>query len=95
MEITIIGDDYEFKRDVVNFENINFRKNERLEVSQSNPNNVKTTSNVHNADKEIKPFTFYKFDKRLKQKAIVKIQEFKDIYKFGRRLGNIQYKEDS
>jgi hypothetical protein len=37
----------------------------------------------------------YHFDKRLNQSAITKWQPFKDIYKFGRRIGNIQYKEGS
>lgn len=95
MEITVIGDDYEFKRDVANY--VEPRSN-NLEVSQSNPRNVKTTSNIHDwpsTNKEQKISTIYKFDKRLKQAAIVKWQPFKDIYKFGRRIGNIQYKDGS
>lgn len=99
MEITVIGDDYEFKRDAVE---LNESRAIRLEVSDSNPTNVTTTSNIHGEElkqyKEPKifgPSVTYKYDKRLKQSALIKWQPFKDIYKFGRRIGNIQYKEGS
>lgn len=92
MEITVIGDEYEFKRDIVDCVEPRLNK---LEVSESQPENITTTSNIHDKEKETKLSTVYKFDKRLKQKAIVKWQPFKDIYKFGRRIGNIQYKAGS
>lgn len=100
MEITIIGDDYEFKRDVVDFQNIDFRKEWKKEVSESNPINIRTTSNIHGQEpkedyKNPKPSTEYKYDKRLNQSTITKTQQIKDIYKYGRRIGNTQYKEDS
>ncbi len=99
MEITVIGDDYEFKRDLVDLNNA---RSNNLEVSNSNPINITTTSNIHGTelksykeDKILGPSVVYKYDKRLKQSAIVKWQPFKDIYKFGRRIGNIQYKDGS
>lgn len=97
LEITIIGDDYEFKRDLAN---VKESRANRLEVSQSNPLNVRTSSNVHGLEpteeyKFPKNSTVYKYDKRLNQSAIIKHQEVKDIYKYGRRIGNTQYKEDS
>ena len=103
MEITIIGDDYEFKRDIVDFQDVDARRDWKLEVSESDPSNVTTTSNIHGREPKLekiregvdnpKRSTTYKFDERLKQSVIIKQQLFKDIYKFGRRLGNIQYKE--
>lgn len=105
MEISIIGDDYEFKRDVVDFQNIDTRKEWKLEVYESDPLNVKTTANIHGREPKLEKIrdgvdnpkisTRYNFDKRLKQSVITKRQLLKDIYKFGRRLGNIQYKEGS
>lgn len=97
LEITIIGDDYEFKRDLAD---IKESRMNRLEVSQSNPLNVRTSSNVHGIEpkeeyKFPKNSTEYKYDKRLNQSTITKHQEVKDIYKYGRRIGNTQYKEDS
>ena len=99
MEITVIGDDYEFKRDVIQLDE---HRQIKKEVETDNPNDIRTTSNIH-GDENTKPNRYeqlteslvFKYDKRLKQSAIVKIQEFKDIYKFGRRIGNIQYKEGS
>ena len=93
LEITVLGDDYEFKRDLVT---LNEQRSIRKEVDDQNPNNIRTTSNVHgerNDDPKIS--TKYKYDERLKQSAIVKWQPIKDIYKYGRRVGNTQYKEDS
>ena len=93
LEITIIGDDYEFKRDAVD---IVEPRTGKQEVSASDPINVKSTSNIHGERNDIpKISTEYKYDKRLNQSAIVKWQPIKDIYKFGRRVGNTQYKEDS
>lgn len=102
MEITVIGDDYEFKRDIVNIEE---PRSWNKSVSESNPSNITTTSNIHGEEPKSskihdgvdnpKVSTTYKFDRRLKQAAIIKWQPFKDIYKFGRRIGNIQYKEGS
>ena len=98
MEITVIGDSYEFKRDVVE---LNESRSIRKEIVTDNPNDIRTTSNIH-GNEDLKPNRYeqlnepltFKYDKRLKQSAIVKWQEFKDIYKFGRRIGNIQYKEN-
>jgi hypothetical protein len=100
MEITIIGDDYEFKRDLVNIEE---PRSWNKSVSESNPSNITTTSNIHGQEPKPEKIhagidnpkisTRYKFDERLKQTTIIKWQPFKDIYKFGRRIGNIQYKE--
>lgn len=97
MEITVIGDDYEFKRDVVE---LNDSRAIRKEVETDNPNIITTTSNIHGEinnvpDNTHKPNGYYHFDKRLNQSAITKWQPFKDIYKFGRRIGNIQYKNAS
>lgn len=97
MEITVIGDDYEFKRDVTKLEEVHseLARKEYTDTSQ-----IKTTSDTHgnledpSIDKH-SPHGYYHFDKRLNQSAIIKWQPFKDIYKFGRRLGNIQYKEGS
>ena len=92
LEITVVGDDYEFKRDLAN---VVEPRTEKLEVSESNPNNIKTTSDIHGQKSNPKLSTEYKYDKRLNQSTIVKWQPIKDIYKFGRRIGNTQYKEDS
>lgn len=96
LEITIIGDDYEFKRDLVTLDR---QRAIRKEVSDQNPNNIRTTSNVHGQEpkeyKETKLSTRYEYDKRLNQSTVVKWQPVKDIYKYGRRVGNTQYKEDS
>ena len=89
MEITVIGDDYEFKRDLANV------VEPRLSNLGEDPNIITTTSNIHGEKSNPKLSTVYKFDKRLNQSAITKWQPFKDIYKFGRRIGNIQYKEGS
>ena len=108
MEITIIGDDYEFKRDYFDsqFNPLGPTRANRLEVQTNDLTNIRTTSNIH-GDEVSSPTTYkqpnsvtpslwtYKFDKRLNQSALVKWQPFKDIYKFGRRIGNIQYKEGS
>ena len=93
LEITILGDDYEFKRKLANSV---APRTGKLEVSQSNQNNVTTTSNIHGERNDVpKISTEYKYDERLNQSAIVKWQPIKDIYKYGRRIGNTQYKEDS
>ena len=89
MEITVIGDDYEFKRDLANI------VEPRLSNLGEDPNIITTTSNIHGEKSNPKLSTVYKFDKRLNQSAVTKWQPFKDIYKFGRRIGNIQYREGS
>ena len=109
MEITVIGDDYEFKRDCFDQSNpLDQARANRLEVQTSDSTDIRTTSNIH-GDEVTDPtgykqpensgqnprFWTYKFDKRLNQSALTKWQPFKDIYKFGRRIGNIQYKEGS
>lgn len=90
MEITIIGDDYMFNRKDITAEEVE-------EIRQEYNYNSQSTSDVH-GDKEndrikTSPYGYYHFDKRLNQSTLVKWQPFKDIYKFGRRIGNIQYKE--
>lgn len=96
MEITVIGDSYEFKRDLIKAEDVEEIRKEY--DSNLNPN-TSTTSNIHGNkedDSDFKSqFGKFHFDKRLNQSAITKWQPFKDIYKFGRRIGNIQYKDDS
>lgn len=85
LQITVIGDDYTFKRDEITPDY------ERKEY----PDNVTwTTSNIHKNNKEYRELenTVYKWDWRLHQMAIVNTQELRDIYKHGRRLGNMQYK---
>ena len=85
LQITIIGDDYTFKRDEITPDY------ERKEY----PDNVTwTTSNIHKNDKEYSELedTVYKWDWRLHQMTIVNTQKLRDIYKHGRRLGNMQYK---
>lgn len=91
--ISIIGDDYEFKREIVNYAE---SRGIRLEVQDSDPSKVMTTADIHN-DLNSSPDIdiSYKWDWRLHQNAIVKMQDLKDIYKWGRRLGNMQYKEGS
>ena len=90
MEITIIGDDYEFKRDLTNLELVHKELSEYRNVEK-----IRTTSNTHGDNTYRSDSWTYKFDNRLNQKAIINTQEFRDIYKFGRRLGNIQYKDGS
>lgn len=84
LQITIIGDDYTFKRDEIT---------PSYEREEYPTNTTWTTSNIHK-DKEYRELedTVYKWDWRLHQKAIVKTQTLCDIYKHGRRLGNMQYK---
>lgn len=90
MEISIIGDDYEFKRDLTNLTEVH-----KVRAEYNNVNDIRTTSNTHGNNTYRSDNWTYKFDRRLNQKAIINLQKFKDIYKFGRRLGNIQYKEGS
>jgi len=85
LQITIIGDDYTFKRNKI------VPDYQREEY----PSNITwTTSNIHKNNKEYRKLenTVYKWDWRLHQMAIVNTQELRDIYKHGRRLGNMQYK---
>ena len=84
LQITIVGDDYTFKRDEIT---------PSYEREEYPTNTTWTTSNIHK-DKEYRELedTIYKWDWRLHQKAIVKTQTLCDIYKHGRRLGNMQYK---
>lgn len=96
MEITVIGDDYVFKRTPVNLTSGHKEHSEYENVSD-----IHTTSNIHGdlestqLETEHSPKGYYHFDKRLNQSALTKWQPFKDMYKFGRRVGNIQYKEGS
>ena len=90
MEITVIGDDYEFKRDLVDLAPAHKERAEYDDVEK-----IRTTSNTHGDNPYRSDTWVYKFDNRLNQKALVNLQQFKDIYKFGRRIGNIQYKEGS
>lgn len=91
MEITIIGDDYMFNRDNVTADAVE-------EIREEYNHNSQTTSDIHgnkedeSADKK-SPMGYYHFDWRLNQSTLTKWQPFKDIYKFGRRIGNIQYKD--
>ena len=90
MEITVIGDDYTFKRDLITAD-------VHEEIRPEYDHNFETTSNLHH------PITNTRFThvngltaKKIRvvnQTGLTKLQVFKDIYKFGRRLGNIQYKE--
>lgn len=85
LQITVIGDDYTFKRDEI----------APIYERKEYPDNVTwTTSNIHKNDKEYRELenTVYKWDWRLHQMAIVNTQKLRDIYKYGRRLGNMQYK---
>lgn len=91
LQISVIGDDYEFKRQIVQCANA---RKIRLEISETDPEKVTTTSDIH--EKINAPIGIdvrYKWDWRLHQNAIVKTQQLLDMYKVGRRLGNIQYKE--
>lgn len=96
MEITVIGDDYVFKRQAVDLTPKHKERAEYGDVSQ-----IHTTSDIHgNLELEQietvhSPKGYYHFDTRLNQSALTKWQPFKDMYKFGRRIGNIQYKEGS
>ena len=96
MEITIVGDDYVFKRMAVD---LTVGHKERGEYE--NVTKIHTTSDIHGdkestqTETEHSPKGYYHFDKRLNQSVLTKWQPFKDIYKFGRRVGNIQYKEGS
>ena len=91
LEITIIGDDYMLNRDNVTADAVE-------EIREEYNHNSQTTSNIH-GNKEDKntgkksPMGYYHFDWRLNQSTLTKWQPFKDIYKFGRRIGNIQYKD--
>lgn len=89
MEITVIGDSYEFKRDVTT---LSSEHKERAEYN--GVNQIKTTSDTHGNNLYRSDTWRYKLDKRLNQQVLIKHQDFKDIYKFGRRLGNIQYKDN-
>jgi transcriptional regulator of aromatic amino acid metabolism len=96
MEITIIGDDYVFKRTPVDLTSGHKEHGEYEGVLK-----IHTTSNIHGdlestqTETAHSPKGYYHFDKRLNQSALTKWQPFKDMYKFGRRVGNIQYKEGS
>lgn len=90
MEIAIIGDSYTFNRKEVDIEE------DRSENAAFNDvYKVYTTSNIHSTrnDNDFSNNLRYKFDWRLKESALTKLQKFKDIYKFGRRMGNIQYRD--
>lgn len=85
LQITVIGDDYTFKRDEI----------APIYERKEYPDNITwTTSNIHENNKEYRELenTVYKWDWRLHQMAIVNTQKLRDIYKHGRRLGNMQYK---
>ena len=94
MEITIVGDDYVFKRMAIDL-TIGHKERDEYE----NVTKIHTTSDIHGdkestqTETEHSPKGYYHFDKRLNQSVLTKWQPFKDIYKFGRRIGNIQYKE--
>ena len=92
MEITVIGDDYMFNRKSIQAEDVE-------EIREEYNHNSQSTSDIHenkeNGRTKRSPQGYYHFDKRLNQSALIKWQPFKDIYKFGRRIGNIQYKEGS
>lgn len=83
LEISIIGDSYMAKRDVI------ILSNERTWDTAINTETVKTTSNIHPGE----IYGTFKYDWRLNENLFVKWQEFKDIYKFGRRIGNIHYRD--
>ena len=92
MEISIIGDEYMFNRKDITAESIE-------EIREEYNHNSQTTSDIHENKEEAVdkayPRGVYHFDNRLKQSLLTKWQPFKDIYKFGRRIGNIQYKDNS
>lgn len=94
MEISIVGDVYNFKRPIITPESVEMIRNEYNNVSN-------TTSDIH-GDQRLDPREenntiqregVFKWDWRTNQSLLTKWQPFKDIYKFGRRIGNIQYKE--
>lgn len=85
LQITVIGDDYTFKRDEI----------APIYERKEYPDNITwTTSNIHENNKEYRELedTVYKWDWRLHQMVIINTQKLRDIYKHGRRLGNMQYK---
>lgn len=90
LEIEIIGDSYMFKRteitDMSAFEKI--RKG--YEIA-----NNETTSNIHGSTITdiVDRTVHYNYNKTLNQTTLVKVQELRDIYKYGRRMGNIQYRD--
>ena len=95
MEISIIGDSYMLKRDDI------YPEASRTNSEIINTELVKTTSNLHPGNENPNNlvgsdsrYGAFKYDWRLKENLLVKWQPFKDVYKFGRRIGNIQYKED-
>ena len=96
MEITVIGDDYVFKRTPVDLTSGHKERREYEDIFK-----IHTTSDIHGdlestqTETEHSPKGHYHFDKRLNQSVLTKWQPFKDIYKFGRRVGNIQYKDGS
>ena len=96
MEITVIGDDYVFKRTPIDLTSGHKERGEYEDVLK-----IHTTSDIHGdlestqTETEHSPKGYYHFDKRLNQSALTKWQPFKDMYKFGRRVGNIQYKDGS
>ena len=87
-----MGDAYMFKRDEVT-------DMEEVEKSRSEyrKQNVDTTSNIHDDETPYKqifdPNVRYEPNRQLNQSVIVKAQELKDLYKWGRRIGNIQYRD--
>lgn len=88
MEITIIGDDYMFNRKDIT-------ANAVEEIRKEYDNNSQSTSDIHgdkSSNPSHSPYGYYHFDRRLNQSSLIKWQPFKDIYEFGRRIGNIQYK---
>lgn len=93
LQITVVGDDYMFKRDEIKFEEDDYEYPRKEYLTHKSS----TTSNIHDCTNEkeynsLNDEVVYKWDWRLHQKAICKFQQLKDIYKYGRRMGNIQYK---
>ena len=97
LEITIIGDDYIFNRKEIDGKDVRTGGDDKFPVfANQKPD---TTSNIH-YDRDDKnprdshdPHGEYKYDRRLKQYALTKWQPIKDIYDYGRRIGNTQYKD--
>lgn len=90
LEVAVIGDSYMNKRELIT------PTENRSSNDAINTQKVKTTSNLHNETivwPDEARFGVFKWDWRLKENLLVKWQPFKDIYKFGRRIGNIQYKD--